>query len=125
MSKSFRLTREELYKLVWSEPKIELAKGLGISDVAITKICRKLSVPMPPQGYWLQKHKPKKPALPATKGAPFHVVHLYEPRVSPEVVPLDPQAAILLAYEENPKHHCCPTVIKVAPIAGLAPIEVV
>lgn len=37
-------TREELYTLVWSKPTRTIAKELGISDVALGKTCRKLSV---------------------------------------------------------------------------------
>jgi|ERR1041384_1287907 hypothetical protein len=48
------LTREDLYGLVWSQPTQKVAKELGISDVALSKICRKLHVPKPPRGYWRQ-----------------------------------------------------------------------
>lgn len=48
------LTREQLYQKVWSIPAIKLAKELGISDVAITKICKKLNIPKPHPGYWKQ-----------------------------------------------------------------------
>lgn len=47
-----RLTREELYQLVWSTPVIKAAKGLGISGVALAKRCRREGVPLPPCGYW-------------------------------------------------------------------------
>jgi len=49
---SLCLTREELYDLVWSKPMIHVAKGFGISDVMLGKICRDLNVPRPPRGYW-------------------------------------------------------------------------
>jgi hypothetical protein len=49
---SFRLTREQLYELVWSEAMQRLAKHIGISDVAIAKHCRKVDVPVPERGYW-------------------------------------------------------------------------
>ena len=45
-------TREKLYEDVWSRPVTQIAKEIGISDVALAKICRKLSVPAPPRGYW-------------------------------------------------------------------------
>jgi hypothetical protein len=51
-----RLTREQLYDLVWSEPMQRLAKKIGISDVAIAKHCRKLGVPVPERGYWNKLH---------------------------------------------------------------------
>lgn len=49
-----KLTREELYQKVWLKPATLLAKDLGISDVAIAKICKKLDIPKPYPGYWRQ-----------------------------------------------------------------------
>jgi hypothetical protein len=49
------ITRESLYKLVWSKPCRAVAKELGISDVAVGKICRKLVVPKPERGFWAKK----------------------------------------------------------------------
>jgi hypothetical protein len=46
------LSRQTLYDLLWSKPKTEVAKSLGISDVALGKICGKADVPVPPRGYW-------------------------------------------------------------------------
>jgi hypothetical protein len=48
----FTLTREQLYELVWTEPMRLLAKQIGISDVAISKHCRKMDIPVPERGYW-------------------------------------------------------------------------
>lgn len=53
MSLSF--TRREFYDLVWSKPMIHLAKELGVSDVALHKICRKHNIPNPPLGWWAKK----------------------------------------------------------------------
>jgi hypothetical protein len=49
-----RLSRRELYDLVWSEPMKKLAPRFGLSDVAVAKICRKADVPVPERGYWAQ-----------------------------------------------------------------------
>src|SRR5687768_14556893 len=46
------LTREQLYQKVWATPAVKHAKELGISDVAIGKICKKYDIPKPPSGYW-------------------------------------------------------------------------
>jgi hypothetical protein len=46
------LSRQELYNRVWSTPGSKLAVELGISDVAISKRCKKLNVPRPSRGYW-------------------------------------------------------------------------
>lgn len=45
-------SRKSLYDLVWSEPRVQLAKRLGVSDVAIGKYCRAADIPVPPRGYW-------------------------------------------------------------------------
>lgn len=62
-----RLTRVQLYELVWSTPATKLVKTLGVSDVAIAKRCRRLGVPRPQRGYWAKLESGKacaKPALP-------------------------------------------------------------
>src|ERR1700728_814260 len=50
-----RLSREELYQLVWSKPMQHLAKEYGISDRAMAKVCLRKQVPVPPRGYWAKK----------------------------------------------------------------------
>lgn len=54
-SDAVRLTREELYEQVWSEPISKLAQRYGLSDVGLAKICRRLRVPVPYRGYWRKK----------------------------------------------------------------------
>jgi hypothetical protein len=53
------LTREELYEQVWSEPMVTLAQKYGLSDVGLRKKCKKLNIPLPPQGYWLRSRQAK------------------------------------------------------------------
>lgn len=68
------ITREELYEKVWSTPGTKLAEELGISDVAITKRCKKLNVPRPSRGYWAKLasgKKPRKLPLPPTPDEVF------------------------------------------------------
>jgi hypothetical protein len=52
MKESTRLTREELYELVWSESMVQLSKQLGISDVGLSKVCDRMKIPAPFRGYW-------------------------------------------------------------------------
>ncbi|MCG7879145.1 MAG: hypothetical protein N0C90_22845, partial [Candidatus Thiodiazotropha endolucinida] len=62
------LSREELFTLVWEQPARQIARELGISDVALGKLCRRLQVPKPPRGYWARVASgktPRKPPLPA------------------------------------------------------------
>ena len=67
------LTRKALYQLVWTRPRIQIAKELGVSDVWIGKMCRRKNVPAPPPGYWAnlaagsrRRRKYVKPPLPYT-----------------------------------------------------------
>lgn len=47
-----RVSRSELYDLVWSEPASKLAKRFGISDVMLAKVCQGSNIPKPGLGYW-------------------------------------------------------------------------
>ena len=61
------LTREQLFDKSWSLPAIRLAAEFGISDVALSKTCKRLNVPRPPRGYWRWLEvgqKVRKPVLP-------------------------------------------------------------
>lgn len=40
-----RVTREELYELVWQTPMVRLARQFGLSDNGLAKICDRLKVP--------------------------------------------------------------------------------
>jgi hypothetical protein len=67
MSNHLRLTREELYSLVWARPMTEVGLGFQISDRAMAKLCARKQVPVPPRGYWAKKNAgksvPKSPLL--------------------------------------------------------------
>jgi hypothetical protein len=54
-----RLTREELYSLVWAKPMTEVGQDFQISDRAMAKICARRQVPVPPRGYWAKKNAGK------------------------------------------------------------------
>lgn len=55
-------SRQALYNLIWSKAKTEVAKDLGISDVALGKICKKANIPVPPRGFWAARDAQKRPA---------------------------------------------------------------
>jgi hypothetical protein len=55
-----KITREELYEAVWSEPIHQLSKALGISDVGLAKVCKKLNVPVPGRGHWAKNRATRK-----------------------------------------------------------------
>ena len=83
MENESRLTRSELYELVWSEPMSTLAPKYGLSDVGMAKICRRLRVPRPWRGYWARKDAGQKvkptplPKLPASSPTEFLEVTLH------------------------------------------------
>ena len=47
-----RPSREELNKLLWSIPTIDIAKSYGVSDKAISKWASSYGLEKPPRGYW-------------------------------------------------------------------------
>jgi hypothetical protein len=58
--KEVKLTRQELYDLVWGESMLQLAKRFIISDVGLRKKCRSLEIPLPNAGYWAKVKYGKK-----------------------------------------------------------------
>jgi ankyrin repeat protein len=68
-----RLSREELFERVWAKPVDTVAKECGMSGRGLKKVCERLSVPVPPRGYWarVSAGKPvrrmKLPPLPTTE----------------------------------------------------------
>jgi len=74
------LTREELFLLVWERPSQEVARELGISDVALGKRCKKLQVPKPPPGYWAKIKAGKRPRKPILKKFSEHLIERQKAR---------------------------------------------
>lgn len=65
-----KLTRKELYQMVWSKPVTKWSKEFGLSDVGFAKICKKMKVPLPGRGYWAMVQKGLKLNRPVLK--PIH-----------------------------------------------------
>jgi hypothetical protein len=62
-----RFTRKALYEKVWASPLKRVAAEHGISDVGLSKICRRYNIPIPGRGYWRKKefgHALVRPPLP-------------------------------------------------------------
>lgn len=64
---SREISREELFAMVWERPTQEVAKELGVSGVAIGKLCVRLQVPKPPRGYWARVQSGQIPRRPPLK----------------------------------------------------------
>src|SRR5690349_21060889 len=58
-----RLSREDLHRLVWSEPMYVTAVRVGISGWAFADHCRRLAVPTPPNA-WRRRSKRRRFARP-------------------------------------------------------------
>jgi hypothetical protein len=53
-------TRAQLYDLVWSEPVSAISKKYNISDLSLRGVCKKMNIPLPPNGYWSKIRAGKK-----------------------------------------------------------------
>jgi AcrR family transcriptional regulator len=69
-SNSFALSRKDLYQRVWSKPISVVAKEMGLSGNALSKICNRLSVPYPTRGHWAKVSAGKRIARPVLPEAP-------------------------------------------------------
>lgn len=103
--KTIRFERQQLYEQVWAKPMTALAAEYGLSDVGLRKICKRLSIPLPPQGYHLRTHKGQRPPLPPPKdGVKEHVTHIYEPEqlsINELTLPIEVPE---IAFEELPEN---------------------
>lgn len=107
MAEETRVSREELYEKVWTEPVRTVAKGFGVSDVALAKQCKKLKIPLSGRGYWSKKAAGKNvrrislPALP-----PNDAVTPRAKAFSPSPIVSDPAlpgpVAEQIAFEADP-----------------------
>jgi hypothetical protein len=52
VAKHLQLSWDALRESVWQMPMREAAKQFQLSDVGLKKMCRRMTVPVPPQGYW-------------------------------------------------------------------------
>jgi hypothetical protein len=59
-----RISREELYKEIWSEPATTLAPRYDVSSRYLARVCEGLNVPHPPRGYWARKAAGEKVPIP-------------------------------------------------------------
>ena len=66
MYKIVTFTPRELFDKVWETPVLKLAQEIGISDVALSKACRKAGLALPPRGHWAKplSKRPSKPKPP-------------------------------------------------------------
>lgn len=74
-----KISRRELYDLVWSRPIMDIAAEFGISDRGLGKVCERYNIPKPPRGYWQRiaaGEKIKIPKLHAMSNLYQETVHI-------------------------------------------------
>jgi hypothetical protein len=59
------VTREALYRLVWSEPMLKVAARFMVSSSYMARICTLMNVPRPERGYWAKLAVGKAPGQPS------------------------------------------------------------
>ncbi|MNJ07497.1 hypothetical protein D3C77_15950 [compost metagenome] len=71
MYKNVTYPVRELFDRVWSTPVLQLAREIGVSDVALSKACRKAGISLPRRGHWAkpEEKRPKRPELPDSAGS--------------------------------------------------------
>lgn len=88
------ITREELYRLVWSEPMTKLAERFEVSGSYLARICTLLNVPRPERGYWAKlavgKAPPQRPLPEPCPGDPLQWSKDGERLVTPRPKPTAP-----------------------------------
>ncbi len=80
--KEVKMTRQDLYDLVWKESMLSLSKKFAISGTGLKKKCIALKVPVPGIGYWAKlqfgKTGGRKTPLPAFDGDQIVTLYLQE-----------------------------------------------
>lgn len=60
-----KISRKELYDLVWAEPMTTVCEKFGLTDNGLRKHCKSMNIPTPPVGYWSKlKHGKKTEIIP-------------------------------------------------------------
>ena len=72
--KVIRPSKEELEKLLWKKPTMQLAKEFGVSDSAISKWAKIYGILKPPRGYWAKINTyPRQTKCPTKEVLEFHL----------------------------------------------------
>lgn len=99
-------TPQQLFEMVWERPVLIIAKEIGVSDVGLSKACRKAGITLPTRGHWAKPalKRPRRPKPPAsTTPVTFHVLNVEKAaRLRPENVIKDPKVLIVPTELSDP-----------------------
>lgn len=80
--KEVKMTRQDLYDLVWTESMLSLSKKYAISGTGLKKKCKAFNIPVPEMGYWAKlqfgKTPGRKTPLPSFDGDQTITLYLLE-----------------------------------------------
>ena len=97
-----KISRSELYELVWSEPKTNLAEKFGVSGVVLTKVCKKHEIPYPAAGYWVKKqHGKEVPKTPLPNRNHNPEIEVVDPKNSEDAEKLYSYQEVFLLIDIN------------------------
>ncbi|MHB0783876.1 hypothetical protein [Pseudomonas sp. NBRC 111132] len=104
VEKSF--TPQQLFEMVWTRPVLIIAKEIGVSDVGLSKACRKAGITLPTRGHWAKpaSKRPRRPKPPAsTTPITFHVLDVQKAaKLKPENPVKDPSTLIVPTELSDP-----------------------
>lgn len=104
VEKSF--TPQQLFEMVWERPVLIIAKEIGVSDVGLSKACRKAGITLPTRGHWAkpESKRPKRPKLPVSSiPITFHVLDIQKTDKPRRESPVkDPSTLIVPTELVNP-----------------------
>ena len=96
--RTIQIKREDLYHAVWERPIYEVAKELGVSDIGLGKVCRRINVPTPPRGYWAKRGAGEHIAVPKLSDPSdgiHETVEVHVPGCGPRIEPIsEPSATV-------------------------------
>lgn len=75
-----RISRQELYDLVWSVPASKLSQRFGLSGRGLAKLCERHDIPVPERGWWAKTtagHKVDRTPLRPAKDPYLETVQVY------------------------------------------------
>ncbi|HEN8798343.1 TPA: hypothetical protein U8251_000893 [Pseudomonas putida] len=100
VEKSF--TPQQLFEMVWERPVLILAKEIGVSDVGLSKACRKAGILLPARGHWAkpESKRPRRPKPPAsTTPITFHVLNVQKPEKQKPENPVQDLSTLVVPVE--------------------------
>jgi hypothetical protein len=115
MTPQCEICRKSFFEMVWSQPMTKLAAQFKISDVALTKICRRHEIPVPGRGFWARVaagYPLKRPELRLPSRPELEEIRMFGSsyaRVKPEIREAERDAKAMESVAE-PEDHCKPAI---------------